>query len=132
MLRGDDQPIRIGERSNIQDGTIIHVSRHGGPVVIGDDVVVGHAAKLHSCRLEDGCLVGIGAVVLDGATVEAGAIVAAGAVVAPGEKGFPAGEMWGGMPARKLRDVHDKDREYMKAAAAHYVAAAKAFKAERD
>ena len=86
-------------------------------MVIGDDVVVGHAAKLHSCRLEDGCLVGIGAVVLDGATVEAGAIVAAGAVVAPGKR-VPAGEMWGGMPARKLRDVHDKDREYMKAAAA--------------
>ena len=130
VLRGDDQPIRIGERSNIQDGTIIHVSRHGGPVEIGNDVVVGHAAKLHSCVLEDGCLVGIGAVVLDRARVEAGAIVAAGAVVAPG-KTVPSGEMWGGMPARKLRDVQDRDREYMKTAAAHYVAAAKAYKAER-
>lgn len=130
VLRGDDQPIRIGRRSNIQDGTVIHVSRHGGPTVIGDDVVVGHAAKLHSCILEDGCLVGIGAIVLDGATVEKGAVVAAGALVAPGKR-VPAGEMWGGMPARKLRDVADRDREYMKTAVTHYVAAAKAYKAER-
>jgi len=82
--RGDVNWIRLGARTSVQDGTVLHVSHETHPLVIGDDVVIGHSAMIHGCSLESACLIGIGARVLDGAVIESGAMVAAGALVAPG------------------------------------------------
>ena len=90
--RGDVNWIRIGDRTNVQDGTVLHVTHERHPLRLGAGVVIGHAAVLHGCTVEDGALIGIGARVLDGAVVETGAQVGAGAVVAPGDAypGAPA------------------------------------------
>lgn len=110
IVRGDVNRIRIGSRTNVQDATMIHVTGAGGdwPTIIGDDVTIGHMCVIHGCTLEDGCMVGIKATVLDGAVVETGALVAAGALVTPGKR-VRKGELWGGSPARKLRDLEPKD-----------------------
>lgn len=126
VLRGDDNEIRIGERSNIQDGTVIHVTLHDHPTLIGRDVVVGHGARLHGCTLEDECLVGIGAIVLDGAVVARGAMVAAGSVVPPGKQ-VPSGELWAGNPARRLREVRAEEREFILWDAGHYARLAREY-----
>jgi carbonic anhydrase/acetyltransferase-like protein (isoleucine patch superfamily) len=110
IVRGDVNRIRIGARTNVQDGTMIHCTGMGGdwPTLIGDDVTIGHMVVLHGCTLEDKCMIGIKAVVLDGAVVESGAMVAAGALVTPGKR-VKKGELWGGSPARKLRDLGPED-----------------------
>jgi carbonic anhydrase/acetyltransferase-like protein (isoleucine patch superfamily) len=121
VIRGDVHEIRIGERTNIQDGTIIHVTGGKLGTYIGNDITIGHGAVLHACRLEDACFIGMGAVVLDGAVVESGAMVAAGAVVTPGKR-VRAGELWGGNPAKLLRALSDEDRAFFPVSAANYVA----------
>lgn len=103
VIRGDDGPVRIGAGTNVQDGCVIHVSVER-PTLIGRGVTIGHMVHLHACTLEDDTLVGSGAIVLDGARLERESQVAAGALVAPG-KVVPSGELWGGVPARKLRDL---------------------------
>ena len=120
VLRGDDHWIRVGPRSSVQDGTVIHVSLETHPTDIGADVVIGHGVRLHGCTLQDRCLIGIGAVVLDGAVVESGAIVAAGALIAPGKR-VPGGELWVGSPARRARAVNDEEKKFLQWAPAHYV-----------
>lgn len=129
VIRGDVQRISIGARSNIQDGTIIHVTTNGQPTNIGEDVTVGHAAVLHACTLESGSFVGIGACVLDRAVVMGGGMLAAGAVLTPG-KIVPSGELWGGNPARLLREVSMSEREGMVLNAQRYVALAKHYRSE--
>ena len=127
VVRGDVNFIRIGARSNVQDGTVIHVS-HDGPhaklggfaTVIGADVTIGHKAIVHACRIEDACLVGMGAIVLDGAVVESHGFVGAGAVVPPG-KTVGRGELWLGNPARKVRVLSEADIEGLYYSAQHYV-----------
>ncbi len=105
VLRGDVAAIRIGAESNIQDGTVIHVSGENGQGThIGDGVTVAHSALLHDCRLEDGCFIGMQACVMDGAVVESGSMVAAGALVTPGKRVL-RGELWAGRPARLLRPL---------------------------
>ena len=123
-VRGDGNFIRIGARTNIQDGTVIHVDSTSLPTIIGDDVTVGHMALIHACTLEDGSFVGMGATVMDGAVVESGAMVAAGALVTPGKR-VPAGELWAGSPAKMWRDLGDHERATLTDAAAHYVALAR-------
>lgn len=108
VLRGDVNIIRIGRDSNVQDGTVIHVSGSGGGTHIGDGVTVAHSVLLHDCRLEDGCFIGMQACVMDGAVVETGAMVAAGALVTPGKR-VPAGELWSGRPASKLRELTEAE-----------------------
>jgi len=120
VLRGDVEKIRIGERSNIQDGTIIHVTADKFGTYIGNDVLVGHNAVVHGCTLEDGAFVGMGAVVLDGVVVEGGAMVAAGALVTPGKR-VRAGELWGGNPAKKMRDLTAQQIAGLKEGTDHYV-----------
>ena len=120
VIRGDVNFVRIGARTNIQDGTIIHVTTDGNPTLIGSGVTVGHGAILHACTLEDGCFVGMGAVLLDGVVVESGAMVAAGAVVAPNKR-VPAGEIWAGNPARLLRAMTEAERAFIPVSAARYV-----------
>ena len=119
VLRGDDGPIAIGRGSNVQDGCILHVGTEL-PTVVGDWVTLGHGVHLHACRLEDETLIGSGALVLDGAVVESRAQVAAGALVAPG-KVVRAGELWGGVPARKLRDLSGEEAASIKDNALWYV-----------
>ncbi len=133
VLRGDVQRIEIGARSNIQDGSVLHVTHDseytpgGRPLIIGDDVTVGHAVMLHACTLEDCCLIGIGAIVLDGAVVKSGAMLAAGSLVPPG-KIIEGGYLWMGSPVKKLRPLSDKERAYLEYSAAHYVRVARQHK----
>ena len=118
--RGDVNWIRVGARTSIQDGTILHVTHERFPLAIGSDAVVAHACVLHGCTLEDGCLVGIGARVLDGAVVESGAQVGAGAVVTPGMR-VPAGMLALGVPAKVARPLSDGERDEIVAIAKRYV-----------
>jgi carbonic anhydrase/acetyltransferase-like protein (isoleucine patch superfamily) len=108
VARGDVNTIRIGARTNIQDGTVLHVTHVRHPLVIGAGVVVGHQAVLHGCTIEDGALIGIGARVLDGAVVERGAQIGAGAVVAPGHR-IQAGHLALGIPARVGRPLTEEE-----------------------
>ena len=120
VARGDINLIRIGERTNIQDGTIIHVSAPGNGTHIGDDVTVGHMAVLHDCTLQDGSFVGIKACVMDGAVVESGAMVAAGALVTP-RKVVRSGELWSGVPAKPARALKQEEVDMIRWIPEHYV-----------
>jgi carbonic anhydrase/acetyltransferase-like protein (isoleucine patch superfamily) len=125
VLRGDTEPIRVGARTNIQDGCILHADP-GYPAIVGEDCVVGHRAVVHGCVIERGCLIGMGATILNGARVGEGSIVAAGALV-PENKEFPPRSLIVGIPARAAKDVNEEQsediargvREYVERAAAH-------------
>lgn len=128
VLRGDTNAIRLGARSNIQDGSIIHVDhpdQGGTPVIIGEDVLIGHRCMIHGATCHDRAFVGMGSTMLDRSAVETGGFLAAGAFLAPG-KIVPAGEMWGGLPARKLRALKPGEDMMAGLGAAHYVHEAKA------
>ena len=130
VLRGDVNAIRIGARSNIQDGSVIHVdSPHPGheagyPTIIGEEVLIGHLAMVHGCVLRDRAFVGLGAIVMDGCEIEGDAMLAAGAMLTPG-KHIPAGQLWAGRPAKYVRELSEADIAGMRAGVAHYVALAK-------
>jgi carbonic anhydrase/acetyltransferase-like protein (isoleucine patch superfamily) len=109
LVRGDMNFIRIGARTNIQDGSVIHVDTGPFHTVIGDDVTVGHNAVIHACTIRDRAFVGIGATVLDGAVIEAGGMLAAGGLLPPGKVIGP-NELWTGAPA-KLRRVMDAEEQ---------------------
>lgn len=119
VLRGDDNYIEIGERSNIQDGCVCHVTADH-PLVIGKDVTIGHGVMLHACTIEDEALIGIGAVILDGAIVERGAQVGAGALVPPG-KVVPSGSLALGVPAKVVRKLSDEENREIIDNAEEYV-----------
>ena len=123
-IRGDVAPIVIGERVSVQDYAMLHC-RHGVPLVIGDDVIIGHHATVHCARVGRGVLVGIRSAILDDSQIGDDCIVAAGAVVVPGTV-VPPGTVMAGIPAKPLREVSDRDRRYMSAVAARYVALAQA------
>lgn len=108
VVRGDVNYIRIGERTNVQDGAVIHVTNKQHPTCIGNDVTIGHNAILHGCTIGDRCLVGMGAIVMDGAVIEADAMIAAGALVTPGTK-VPSGTLFAGSPARFKRDLTQEE-----------------------
>jgi carbonic anhydrase/acetyltransferase-like protein (isoleucine patch superfamily) len=118
--RGDVNWIRIGARTSVQDGTILHVTHERFPLLIGSDVVIGHSCMIHGCTLEDACLIGIGARVLDGAVVESGAQVGAGAVVPPGMR-VASGQLALGVPAKIVRLLSDVEREAIREIARRYV-----------
>lgn len=120
VMRGDVHEIRVGERTNIQDGTIVHVTSGRFGTYIGSDVTIGHAAILHACTLGDVSFVGMGATVMDGAVVEDGAMVAAGALVTPGKR-VKSGELWAGSPAKLMRTLSEDDLKAFKLSADHYV-----------
>jgi carbonic anhydrase/acetyltransferase-like protein (isoleucine patch superfamily) len=109
VLRGDTEPIRVGARTNIQDGCVLHADP-GYPAIVGDDCVVGHNAIVHGCVVEDGCLIGMGATVLNGARIGEGSIVAAGALVPEGKE-FPPRSLIVGIPAKRAKDVSEEQEE---------------------
>lgn len=119
VLRGDDNAIRIGAGTNIQDGSIIHIVDGRWPTIVGAGVTVGHGAILHGCTIEDEAMIGIGAIVLDGARVGRGAVVAAGAMVPPGKIVGP-GEMWAGVPAKLQRPVKEQETDFIRRNVEHY------------
>jgi len=121
VLRGDVNIIRIGARTNIQDGTVIHVNGIAGHAsIIGDDVTVGHMCLIHAARLEDGAFIGMKACVMDAAVVERGAMVAAGALVTPNKR-VPAGELWAGSPAAFKRRISPEEAAMFAETAPRYV-----------
>lgn len=119
VVRGDTNRIRIGARSNIQDGSILHVNAGQFPCLIGDDVTVGHAAIVHACTLHDRAFVGMGATVLDGAVIEEGGMLAAGALLTPNKRIGP-NELWAGSPAKLLRVMSAEERAKFDQTAVHY------------
>ena len=127
VVRGDVNFIRVGDRTNLQDGSVIHVS-HDGPHAklggfatrIGNDVTIGHKAIIHACTIEDAVLIGMGAIVLDGAVVRKHGFVGAGALVPPG-KVVGEAELWLGNPAKKVRMLTDAEIEALYYSAGHYV-----------
>lgn len=128
VVRGDVNRIRIGARTNIQDGTVIHVTRDTGPTTIGSDVTIGHAALLHACTLEDACFVGMRATIMDDVVVESGGWVAAGALLTPGKR-VPSGELWAGSPARLFRKLTEEEQRFIYESADNYVRLAREHKA---
>ncbi len=120
VIRGDVNYIRIGERTNVQDGTVIHVTRGTGPTMIGSNVTIGHSALLHACTVEDGAFIGMRATLMDGVVVESGAQVAAGALVTPGKR-IPSGQLWAGSPAKYFRDLTDVEKAFIPISADNYV-----------
>ena len=126
VLRGDVERIEVGERSNIQDGSIVHVT-HDGPYTPGgraclieSDVTVGHGAVLHACTVHDTCLIGMRATLLDGVVVGRHSLVGAGALVPP-DTLIGEGELWLGSPARRVRALSAREIEQIEYSAAHYV-----------
>lgn len=126
VVRGDVNHIRIGERTNIQDGTIVHVTRGTGPTIIGSGITIGHLALLHACRLEDDCFVGMQATVMDGATVESGAMLAAGALLTPGKR-VAHGQLWAGSPAKLFRPLSDAEAAFIPVSARNYTELAESY-----
>ena len=120
VLRADVNSIRVGARSNLQDGTVVHVNAGAEATVVGDEVTVGHRAVLHGCTLGRRCLVGMGSVVLDGVSVGEEAMVAAGAVVPPGCE-VPPRMLVRGVPARVARPLTDAEIAHLERSARHYV-----------
>ncbi|MCX7677016.1 MAG: gamma carbonic anhydrase family protein [Alteraurantiacibacter sp.] len=140
VLRGDIHRIEVGARSNVQDGTVIHVEgprpeaavpTDGLPTLIGEDCVIGHMAIVHAAVVEDGGFVGMGAVVMDGARVSTGAMLGAGALLSPG-KVIPPGEIWVGRPARFLRAQDEGQIAKIRFQSARYVELARRHRAALD
>lgn len=131
VVRGDVHYIRIGNRSNIQDNSVIHVRGGTNPTVIEDEVTVGHSVTLHGCYVEKGALIGIGSIVLDDVRVGAESIVAAGAVVSPGTL-IPAHSLVMGIPAKVKRELTDVEIKQLAVFWENYVDYTRLYKAEQN
>jgi len=119
VVRGDVHWVKIGRRSNVQDGAVLHVTRERCPLTIGDDVTVGHSAVLHGCTLENKCLIGMGSIVLDGAVVRSGSMVAAGSLVREGFE-VPEGMLVAGVPAVVKRPLTAEETAFLTQSAENY------------
>jgi carbonic anhydrase/acetyltransferase-like protein (isoleucine patch superfamily) len=126
VIRGDVNSVRIGARSNIQDGSVLHVTRpgpthpEGWPLHVGEDVIIAHKVVLHGCTIGDACLIGIGAIVLDGVVVEESVMIGAGAVVTPGKR-LESGGLYVGNPARRARSLSQAEIDRIPELARLYV-----------
>lgn len=126
-IRGDVNWIKIGDCSNIQDGSVLHVTHahaekthQGFPLIIGNGVTIGHNVILHGCRIEDYCLIGMGAIVMDNAIIEKNVFVGAGSLIAPGKR-LQSGFLYLGSPARKVRPLTDDEMADFQYSAEHYI-----------
>ncbi len=128
VLRGDNEEIRVGAGSNVQENAVLHTDP-GFPLTIGPDCTIGHGAILHGCVLEEAVLIGMGAIVLNGARIGAESLVGAGALVTEG-KSFPPGSLIVGSPAKVARALSPDERQKLRASAARYVANAARFRRE--
>jgi len=128
VLRGDTNVMRIGARTNIQDGSILHLNAGAEPLIIGDDVTIGHACIIHACTLKDRAFVGMGATVLDRAVIEEGGMLGAGGMLPPGKRIGP-NELWMGSPAKLVRVMEPDERAKFDRTAPNYVALAKRHRA---
>ncbi len=120
VIRGDINCIRIGERTNIQDGCVLHVRQNEYPLVLGSNITVGHGAILHACTIEDNCLIGMGAIVLDNARIKPYTLVAAGSVVL-NDAEFSGGVLVAGVPGRVARQLTSDERKMLEESARSYV-----------
>jgi len=128
VIRGDVNHVKIGKSTNIQDASVLHVTHpsteytteDGYPLIIGDDVTIGHKAMLHACTIHNRVLVGMGAIVMDGVIVEDETIIGANSLVPP-RKTLESGYLWTGSPVKKVRPLTDKEKVYLKYSAEHYV-----------
>lgn len=125
VLRGDGYPIRVGARTNVQDGAVLHVTSGKASTTVGDDVTIGHLALVHGCVVGNLCLIGMGSIVLDGAVIEDESMVAAGALVPPGMR-VPARSLVMGRPGKVVRTLGQADLDQLRAAAHGYVSHARA------
>ncbi|KAG5065193.1 hypothetical protein AAZX31_04G030400 [Glycine max] len=136
VLRGDVNIIRVGNGTNIQDNSLVHVAKSNLsgkvlPTIIGDNVTVGHSAVIHGCTVEDEAFVGMGAILLDGVVVEKNAMVAAGALVRQNTR-IPSGEVWAGNPAKFLRKLTDEEIAFISQSATNYTNLAQVHAAENS
>ncbi len=120
VIRGDVNTIQIGERTNVQDGCLLHVRHERYPLVVGSEVTLGHGAILHACTVADRCLIGMGAIVLDNARINSYTLVAAGAVVTGGAE-FPEGVLIAGVPAKVVRRLSEEERTSIRQSALNYL-----------
>ncbi len=126
VVRGDVESIRIGAETNVQDGSVLHVSHAGDyspqgyPLTIGKGVTIGHKAVVHACTVGDFCLVGIGAIIMDGAVLEDYVMLGAGALVPPGKK-LESGYLYVGTPAKQARPLSTEEKNFLEYSAGHYV-----------
>jgi carbonic anhydrase/acetyltransferase-like protein (isoleucine patch superfamily) len=126
VVRGDINSITIGDRTNIQDGSILHVTHasdfcpSGYSLSIGNDVTVGHSAVIHACTIKDTVLIGMGSIILDGAVINSNCMLAAGALVGPGKE-LESGFLYVGSPAKKLRELSEREMEFLSYSAKGYV-----------
>ena len=124
-VRGDANYIKIGEGTNIQDNSVIHIDSSKFPTIIGDYVTIGHSAIIHACTLETHSFIGMGSIIMDGSFVSSYSMVAAGALVTPGKK-IPKGELWAGSPAKKMRALTKEEFKMIEISAERYVEVGKA------
>jgi carbonic anhydrase/acetyltransferase-like protein (isoleucine patch superfamily) len=126
VIRGDVESISIGADTNVQDGSVLHVSHagdfapQGQPLTIGKGVTIGHKAVVHGCTVGDYCLIGIGAIIMDGAVLEDYVMLGAGALVSPGKR-LAGGHLYVGAPAKPVRLLTDSEKAFLEYSAAHYV-----------
>ena len=125
VIRGDVHSIRIGERTNIQDASVCHVTHDGDfspggfPLTVGNNVTVGHRVLLHACTVGDDCLIGMAATIMDGAVIEDNVIVGAGSLVPTGKR-LESGYLYVGSPVKRVRELNDKELAFLKYSAEHY------------
>lgn len=131
VLRGDVDWIRIGKRTNVQDGVVMHCSTGVGPTIIGDEVTIGHRAIVHGATVGNNCLIGMNATVLDRAVLQDNVVVAAGAVVLEGAQ-LESGWLYGGIPAKKIKQLSPQQIQLVKWSAIHYVEESREYLAEEE
>lgn len=126
VIRGDVESIRIGNGTNVQDGSVLHVTHYGKftakgyPLLIGKNVTIGHRAVVHACTIGDYCLIGIGAIIMDDAVLEDYVMIGAGALVPPGKR-LESGYLYVGSPAQQRRPLTESEKQFLEYSAAHYI-----------
>lgn len=126
VLRGDVFNIKVGSNTNIQDNSVIHVTANKYATNIGNNITIGHSVTLHGCTIKDNSLIGIGSVIMDQSEVDEWSIIAAGSVLKPQTK-VPSGKLWGGAPAKELRDITEKERQWIKELSINYTKLSKEY-----